>query len=227
MTRINPIGPEAPFIPKGVILDMDGLMLDTERLEMHLYVEISAKMGWPTPGTMLHNTLGVTDDDSKAFYKKQYGADYPYDEIWEAVVKEEETKAETTGLPHKKGLLVLLDKLKVLGVPLALATSAYSERAQWKLGRAGILDRFKVFACGNEVQNGKPAPDIFLLAAKKLGVAGNECVGFEDSPAGLLGLASAGIPSVFIKDLAEPPPATLATVWHQCSDLEEAAQLFG
>ena len=227
MTRINPKGPDAPLIPKGVILDMDGLMLDTERLELALYAEISVKMGYPTPETMLLNTLGLKDEDSRAFYKKQFGADYPFDEIWEAVVKEEETQAEITGLPQKKGLLVLLDKFKFLGVPLAVATSANSQRAHWKLERAGVLDYFSVFACGNEVRNGKPAPDIFLLAAKKLGIEPADCVGFEDSPAGLGGLANAGIPSVFIKDLGEPPGETLATVWYRCVDLEEAASLFG
>ena len=206
---------------------MDGLMLDTERPEIELFEEISTKMGWPTPVSMLLNTIGVLDEDALAFYKKQYGADYPFEKIWDAVVKEEELRAEKNGIPHKKGLIHLLDKLKTLGVPIAVATSADSKRAQWKLTQAGILDRFTVFACGNEVQNGKPAPDIFLLAAKKLGVDGKDCVGFEDSSAGLAGLASAGIPSVFIKDLLEPPPEIRATIWHQCMDLKEAALLFG
>ena len=227
MTRINPKGPEPPFIPKGVIFDMDGLMLDTERPEMELYEEISTKMGWPTPASMLQNTIGVTDEDALAFYKRQYGADYPFEEIWNAVVKEQEIRVKKNGILHKKGLVHLLNKLKDLGVPLAVATSADSKRAQWKLTLAGIVDRFTVFACGDEVQNGKPAPDIFLLAAKKLGLAGKECVGFEDSSAGLAGLARAGIPSVFIKDLTEPPPEIRATIWHQCLDLEEAALLFG
>ena len=227
MTRINPNGPAAPLIPRGVIFDMDGLMLDTERLETDLYVEISARMGWPTPVTMLQNTIGITDEDALVFYKNQYGAGYPFAEIWEAVVKEEELRAGKNGIPHKKGLIVLLDKLKNLGIPLAIATSADSTRAQWKLKQAGILDRFTAFACGDEVQNGKPAPDIFLLAAKKLGVDGKDCIGFEDSSAGLAGLASAGIPSVFIKDLIEPPPEIHATIWHQCMDLEEATSLFG
>ena len=206
---------------------MDGLMLDTEQLELSLYVEISAKMGWPTPKTMLLNTIGIPDTETTFFYKKQYGADYPFEEIWAAVLREEETQAKKNGIPRKKGLIVLLDKLKSLGVPLAVATSADSARAQWKLERAGILDRFNAFACAEEVKNGKPAPDIFLLAAKKLGAEPENCAGFEDSPAGLAGLASAGIPSVFVKDMAEPPPEILATVWYRCSDLEEAASLFG
>jgi beta-phosphoglucomutase-like phosphatase (HAD superfamily) len=80
---------------------------------------------------------------------------------------------------------------------------------------------------GDEVQRGKPAPDIFLLAAERLGKNPRRCVGFEDSPAGLQSLHSAGIPSVFVQDLVEPPPAIIATVWRRCGDLAEAAALFG
>jgi HAD superfamily hydrolase (TIGR01509 family) len=227
MTRINASGPVAPFIPEGVILDIDGLMIDTEQLETGFYVEISGKMGWPTPRSMLKNTIGLTDRTSRVFYQKTYGDDYPYTEIWDAVKEQETAYAEKNGLPHKKGLLVLLDKLKSLGIPLAVGTSNKTERALWKLEHAGILDRFTALACGDEIENSKPAPDVFLLAAKKLRLKPEHCVGFEDSPAGLAGLASAGIPSVFIKDLADPAPDVLASVWYQCSDLEEAAALFG
>jgi beta-phosphoglucomutase-like phosphatase (HAD superfamily) len=61
MTTIHPLNGALPIMPQGVILDMDGLMLDTERLEMDLYVEISRKMGWPTPAAMVLNTVGVGD----------------------------------------------------------------------------------------------------------------------------------------------------------------------
>jgi beta-phosphoglucomutase-like phosphatase (HAD superfamily) len=92
------------------------------------------------------------------------------------------------------------------------------------LTKAGIIDRFAALTCGDEVKNGKPAPDIFLLAAQKLKTPPSACVGFEDSPPGLLGLHSAGIRSIFIKDVIEPSEETLATVWQKCSDLTEAAR---
>jgi HAD superfamily hydrolase (TIGR01509 family) len=220
-------GPAVPFIPAGVILDMDGTILDTERLEKRLYIKISGEMGWPTSDAMLRKMIGFDEKDTELFYKKQFGAGYPFREIWAAVVKEEIEEAEKNGLPQKRGLMILLDKLKDLKIPAAVATSAEKERAQWKLSRGGILDRFTVLACGDEVKRGKPEPDIFLLAAERLGVKPEDCVGFEDSPAGLAGLAAAGIPSIFIKDLAEPPPEILKIVWRRCSDLAEAALLFG
>ncbi|MDR0448727.1 MAG: HAD family phosphatase, partial [Treponema sp.] len=227
MSKKNFAGHFTPFIPEGVILDMDGLMLDTERLELQLYVEISAQMGWPTPETMLRKTIGISDEDAEVFYKNEYGAAYPFRKIWDAVVEKEYKIAEKDGLPHKTGLLILLDRLKQLEIPMAVATSANRKRAQWKLERGGILDRFNAFAFGDEIERGKPSPDIFLLAAERLGVNPQGCVGFEDSPAGLAGLAAAGIHSVFIKDMAEPAQEILRTVWRRCADLEVAASLFG
>jgi HAD superfamily hydrolase (TIGR01509 family) len=69
--------------------------------------------------------------------------------------------------------------------------------------RADILDRFSAVVCGDEVTNGKPAPDIFLLAAEKLGVSPSACASFEDLPAGLMGLHSTGIRSIIIKEAVE------------------------
>jgi HAD superfamily hydrolase (TIGR01509 family) len=217
----------SPFIPKGLILDMDGLMLDTERLEIALYVGISREMGWPTSEAFLRTTVGVGDDVSEKIYKTEFGAAYPFREIWERVKNALAETTESGGIPHRPGLLTFLDRLDALGIPRAVATSTERKRALWKLERAGIADRFTVLVCGDEVSRGKPAPDIFLKAAERLGAAPADCIGFEDSPAGLTGLAAAGICSVFIKDLAEPSPEVLAGVWRRCAGLAEAAALFG
>jgi beta-phosphoglucomutase-like phosphatase (HAD superfamily) len=107
-----------------------------------------------------------------------------------------------------------------------VATSTARERALWKLDRAGIAGRFDAVVCGDEVSRGKPAPDIFLLAAERLGVRPSECAGFEDSPAGLRSLHAAGIRSIFIKDLVEPEATVLSTVWRRYESLAEAAGLW-
>jgi HAD superfamily hydrolase (TIGR01509 family) len=219
--------PKNQKLCKGVLLDMDGLMLDTERMETALYVQLSREMGWPTGEDFLKTTIGIAEADSEAVYKARFGPDYPYREIWRRVIAAFADKAGRGGIPHRPGLLTLLDRLAYLRIPAAVATSSIRKYALAKLEMAGISARFAVLACGDEVKRGKPSPDVFLLAARRLGFEPADCIGFEDSPAGLCALTAAGIRSVFVKDLAEPPPQVLASVWRQCADLEEAAGLFG
>jgi HAD superfamily hydrolase (TIGR01509 family) len=136
--------------------------------------------------------------------------------------------AEQEGIRWRPGLPVILDKLEGLRIPCGLATSTARKTALWKLEKAKLpAVRFTTIVCGDEVERGKPAPDIFLRAAELLGTSPEDCLGFEDSPAGLRALAAAGIPSVFIKDMLEPPAEVLAAVWRRCRDLAEAASLIG
>ncbi|MDR2662903.1 MAG: HAD family phosphatase [Treponema sp.] len=220
-------GRRTPCMPKGVILDMDGLMLDTERLEIGAFIRVCEEMAQPISEAMLRSTIGITDDAAEELYLAEYGRNYPYREIWNRTRRRITELGERGGIPHRPGLLALLDHLGRLGIPLAVATSANRERARWKLEKAGILERFRFLACGDEVAASKPAPDVFLLALERLGEQAEDCVGFEDSPAGLKALAAAGIPSVFVKDQAEPSKEVLSTVWRRCADLTEAAELFG
>ncbi|MDR3131155.1 MAG: HAD family phosphatase [Treponema sp.] len=216
-----------PFLPGGVIFDMDGLMLDTERLIINAWIDAARGRGWPVDEAVVLKTVGIDEPSSRALLSGIFGPDFPYYEIQEELSGRIIRQAELHGIPHRPGLLTLLDHLAKLELPLAVATSASQKTARWKLSRSGILERFSVLACGDEVRRGKPAPDVFLLAAERLDKNPAECVGFEDSPAGLLSLRAAGIRSVFIKDLVEPPPDVLASVWRRCGDMAEAAAFFG
>jgi HAD superfamily hydrolase (TIGR01509 family) len=216
-----------PFLPGGIIFDMDGLMLDTERPMIRAWMRIAGDRGWPLDEEVALKTVGRDAAASRAILMEAYGPDFPYSLINEELKDQIVRDAEEHGIAHRPGLLTLLDHLGRLGVPLAVATSSSQKAARWKLSLGGILERFSVVTCGDEVERGKPAPDIFLLAAKRLGKEPAECVGFEDSPAGLLALRDAGIPSVFVKDLIEPPPEALAAIWRRCKDLAEAAAFFG
>jgi len=216
----NPIA----FHPDGAIFDMDGLMLDTERPYLPLWPLVAKPFGWDVSPETVQRAIGISGPDVRALFLREYGADFPFDAIT-AKLDELIEKEFEKGVPHRPGLIVLLDHLASLGIPLAVATSTRRKKALWKLEKAGILDRFQVLASGDEVVNGKPAPDIFLLAAERLKKDPSRCIGFEDSPAGLRGLAAAGIRSVFVEDMVKPPEAVLATVWHICTDLSEAVDL--
>jgi beta-phosphoglucomutase-like phosphatase (HAD superfamily) len=216
-----------PFFPAGAIFDLDGLMLDTERPAASAWARAARNLGWPVDEAVAVRTIGMDEPSSRAIIMETLGAGFPYDAVREAmrtiVIQE---IGEAGGIPQRPGLTVLLDRLEALGVPLAVATSSQRNSALWKLRQGGILERFPVIVCGDEVQRGKPAPDIFLLAAERLGKRCEDCVGFEDSPAGLRALRAAGIRSVFVKDLVEPPPEVLKLVWRRCQDLAEAAALW-
>ncbi|GHU04072.1 phosphorylated carbohydrates phosphatase [Spirochaetia bacterium] len=213
--------------PAAVIFDMDGLMLDTERPVLDFWIKAAEKFGVTVTRDTVFRTIGINEAGSRVILEEACGLDFPYDEIRAERNRMVREQVEREGIAQKKGLLTLLNHLDARGIKKALATSTARETALWKLKHAGIPDRFEIMVCGDEVKNGKPAPDIFLRAVEKLGVPASDCVGFEDSPAGLQALHAAKIPSVFVKDLVEPPEETLATVWRRCENLAEAAELFG
>ena len=216
---------EKTFRPAAVIFDMDGLMLDTERITIPLWDEAGKKFGYRIPFDTVLNMVGISSQAARDVLFREYGDDFPYDKIrdeFKLLCK----RAYENGIPHKKGLVFLLDHLTAAKIPFGVATSTRRESAMENLAKAGILERFAAITGGDEVTNGKPAPDIFLLAAKKLGALPSACAGFEDSPAGLRGLHAAGIRSVFIRDLIDPPREVLDTVWRICGDLFEAVELF-
>ena len=96
------------------------------------------------------------------------------------------------------GAVALLDWAAAKGLPRALATSSFRGQAEVALTEAALMGRFDVEVTGDEVQFGKPAPDLFLLAAEKLGVSPQSCVVFEDAPAGLEAAARAGMRRVWV-----------------------------
>jgi HAD superfamily hydrolase (TIGR01509 family) len=214
------------FRPQAALFDMDGLMLDTERPVIGFWIQAGRGLGWEIPQEIIYRTIGIKEADTRALYLNEYGPDFPYDECRRETLRLINDAAERQGINHRPGLLPLLDHLEKLNIPLAVATSTDRRNAVRKLTRAGIRDRFSALACGDEVNRGKPAPDIFLLAAERLEKLPAECAGFEDSPAGLMSLQAAGIPSVFIKDILDPPEAVLAGVWRRYHSLDEAIELF-
>jgi len=204
---------------------MDGLMLDTERPMVTVWMNAGKIIGRNITEEMAISTIGLNGEDIRKLCMKEFGADFPYDKFAKILLRLFDEEFEK-GIVLKPGLLEILNHLKSLGIPMAVATSTYRKAAYRKLEIAGIKDYFSFSVCGDEIARGKPAPDIFLKAVEKLGIPAADCVGFEDSPAGLTALAASGIASVFIRDLVEPPQEILATVWRRLDNLAEAVTLF-
>jgi HAD superfamily hydrolase (TIGR01509 family) len=190
---------------------------------MSAWKQAAMERGFSISDATFFRTMGVNESVCRQVYADEFGVDLPYEEIRERVRIILDDEFERNGIALRPGLIPLFDHLA--GMPLAVATSTATKRALWKLEKTGLKERFSAFAFGDEVECGKPAPDIFLLAARRLGKNPVDCVGFEDSPAGLLGLHAAGIRSVFVKDLVEPCSEVLSTVWRRCADLSAAVEL--
>ncbi|MDR0637891.1 MAG: HAD family phosphatase [Spirochaetaceae bacterium] len=210
---------------KGVIFDLDGTVLDTESFPLAVWPEVSRKRGYPASEELAGRLVGINEADEREILRVEFGAAYPYDEVRDEIDALFREKVERDGIAVKKGFGELLEHIKTLTLPYALATSTSRKIIGWKLTCAGLTDVFPLIVCGDEVENGKPAPDMFLKAARLMGQNPEDCIGIEDSPAGLRGLCGAGIRSVFIKDLITPSADVITDVWRECRNLGEVRPL--
>ena len=122
-------------------------------------------------------------------------------------------------LTVKEGAKEVLEYLKSHGYKIGMATSTPLDTVKDHLARTGMTDYFDTVVTGDMIQNGKPAPDIYLLAAERLGVSPEECVGVEDSLNGVRAIHAAGMRAVMIPDMIEPTPEVEGLCWKRCDTL--------
>ncbi|GMO27194.1 MAG: HAD family phosphatase [Termitinemataceae bacterium] len=211
---------------KAAIFDLDGLMVDTERPYIKILIDESKKRGFDVPLEIFAKCIGIDDMGSEKILKDCIGSNYPYREVRTVALERFLDYLKAHGIKHRPGLLILLNHLKEKQIPIAVASSTATERGKLKLKLANIIQYFDALAFGDEVANCKPAPDVFLLAASRLNVSVQDCIGFEDSPAGLCALHNAGIKSVFIKDTVQPDQSILDFVYKSYQSLDKAVELF-
>jgi HAD superfamily hydrolase (TIGR01509 family) len=196
--------------PAAVIFDMDGLMLDTERLGLRAWADAVATTGMAFDMTLLPALIGRNMRDCRALIAERHGAAYPVDAMIEASRAAFEAIVAREDVAVKPGLVTLLDWLEAQGIPKAVATSTRNDRARAQLAKAGLLPRFAALVGGNEVARGKPAPDIFLAAAERLGQPPADIIVLEDSEPGVRGALAAGMTPIMVPDLVAPSPELLA-----------------
>jgi HAD superfamily hydrolase (TIGR01509 family) len=210
----------------AVILDMDGLMFDTERLARIAWARALAEQGYAIPETVYLTVVGRSAPAVWAVFRERLGPAAPIEAMHR--VKErylEETLA--AGVPLKPGLLELLAALDRWAVPTAVASSTARDAVLRKLDRAGLGARFPVVVGGDEVARSKPAPDIFLTAADRLAVPPAACVVLEDSEAGVRAARAAGMRALLVPDLVRPGAECAALCLRVLPSLHEAIALLG
>ncbi|GAA5784648.1 haloacid dehalogenase [Chitiniphilus shinanonensis] len=210
--------------PRAAIFDMDGLMLDTERIALGCWHAAARELGLPLSEEDALGMVGMHSSKAPAYLAGLYGPDFPVRALIDAT-HQRYLAAMEEPIPLKAGLLELLDWLAAEGLPCGVATSTRRRIAEHHLAQTGILQRFAQTVCGDEIEHPKPAPDIYLKAAGLLGVAPGECVVFEDSNFGVQAAHTAGCRVIMVPDVRPPQPETLALGMPVVASLVEAQAL--
>ena len=198
----------------GAIFDMDGLMFDTERLNLEGWRRAAAARGHVMTREMYCVHIGASRETTQRRMAEQFGPTFDFDAARADRLAWTRAQIEEHGTPLEPGLNELLSWLTEHGISTAIATSSDRDAVEFYLAHApGLTHRFDAIATWEPGMEGKPAPDVFLKAAEMLGLPPVACVVLEDSHNGIRAAHAAGMRSIMVPDLlpATPDIAALAT----------------
>lgn len=211
---------------KGVLFDMDGVILDTEKLYTRFWREAAQSLGFPMTQEMALGMRSLSREMGERQLKAYLGEAVDYEKVRSIRIERMSAFIRENGVELKDGIHELLDFLKEKGIKTSIATSSPLDRTKEYLGQVGLKDAFDELVSGHLVPHGKPAPDIYLYAAKKLGLRPEECLVIEDSPTGLLAGTRAGCVPVMIPDQDQPEDGIKDRIYAVVDSLEAVIALF-
>ncbi len=206
------------------IFDMDGLLFDTERLFLEQTDKVEEELGYLIPHELHMDAIGRPFPDVKKIFLARLGEDFPMDDFLKKTKALMYAYIEKKGIPVKPGARELLEELKKRGLTTAVASSSYQWMIDRNLTASGLRRFFDLEVGGEQVINGKPSPDIFLLTAKLAGVEPGSCVVLEDSNNGIRAAYAAGMRPVMVPDIKPPEEDVKAMLFLQCADLCEVRE---
>lgn len=209
----------------AVVFDMDGLMVDTESIYHLAWRKAAAELGYSLREETLLATTGRRMEDCYMILQASLDSTFPMADFKVLWLQRWYEQIDAHGIPQKPGLTALLDLLDAHNIPKAVATSTEYPEAIFTLQKAKIAERFSLIISGDQISNGKPAPDIFLRAAERLGVPPQQCMVFEDSEAGVLAASAAGMVTIMVPEIKHPDPLVTKRAYRVFQSLHEGRQL--
>lgn len=197
---------------KAIIFDVDGTLLDTERIYMEAWREAGALFGYTVTDEALLKTRAVQVSVAVPIFKACCGEDFPYDTVRQerTRISEEIIAASSPEALWKPYVREVLETLSAQGYAMAVASSTKLSATRAHLEHAGLLKYFPVVVTGDMIQRGKPEPDIFLEAARQLGRDPKDCAVVGDTPADVIAGSAAGMDVYLIPDQVPASPQTTA-----------------
>ena len=211
---------------RGVLFDMDGVVIDTEKLYTRFWMEAAADLGHPMTLTQALQMRSLGSIESQAKLDSFFGSGVlEYDVLRNRRIELIEAFIAEHGIEEKKGIRELLACLKETGIPCAITSSSSIPLIRRHLGDLGLLDGFTALCSGKDVPQGKPAPDIYLHGAATLGIAPEHCLAIEDSPAGIEAAWRAGCMAVIVPDQDQPDGEVLSRSFARADSLLDVMEL--
>lgn len=184
---------------KAIIFDLDGTLVDSMWIWNQIDIDFLAARGFELPPNLQHDIEGMSFSETAVYFKERFNLKESLEEIKDEWQRDS-THHYFTNAPLKAGARELLEKAKSHGMKLGIATSNSKELARGILEHHGVIDYFQTIRTSCEVESSKPSPDVYLLAAKDLGIKPEDCIAFEDTLAGTTAAFRAKMRVYGIKD---------------------------
>lgn len=210
---------------KGVIFDMDGLIIDTEKLLIKYWCQACEEFGYHAVPDMFYPMRSLCSKYSVPKFKEIFGQEFDVQKVRARRMELMNEHISIYGIEKKKGLDDLLDFLKSNRIKKAVATATDYSRTEKYLKSINVFDKFDSIICATMVEIGKPEPYIYLQACKQIGLSPIECIALEDSPNGILSAYRAGCKPIMIPDLTQPDNYTSSLLFDCVESLDKVIDI--
>lgn len=210
---------------RGVLFDVDGVILDTECLYSRFWMEACHYYGFPMTKAQALQLRSLNKTAGQEKLRALFGPAADYTTIRQKRIELMDAFVEKEEVSAKPGIYTLLDALDARGIPCAITSSSPQQRLESYLTPLNLYHRFVKVISGYDVPRGKPEPDIYLRGAAELGLPPETCLALEDSPAGILSAYRAGCLPVLIPDQDTPGQDTLSLLYAKADTLTDVISL--